>query len=100
MALTREDIITITQGGLLYRDEAGAVCWIDFARCNRNWTNHRRNLNEWDFRCVGSRRADPLSVEFHTQPPVRFVVEAVEEIDRAFTEPLRACSRWTLTDAR
>lgn len=99
MALTRKDIITITQGGLLYRDEAGTVCWIDFARCNRNWTSQRRNLGEWDFRCVGSRRVEPLSVEFHTQPPVRFAVEEVDEIDREFSEPLQKCGRWTLTDA-
>lgn len=99
MALTWHNIITITRGGLLYHDEAGRVRWIDFARCNRNWTSRHPNLNEWDFNCVGARRAYPLSVEFHTQPPVRFEVENLDEIEREFCEPLQACSRWTLTDA-
>lgn len=71
-------IVTVTRGGLLYRDIAEIPRWIDFRLCNRNWflqrcyepTPYQYNF---DARCVAQRSfytAPMPYIEFFTQPAI------------------------------
>lgn len=83
-------IITVTQGGVLYRDRHGIVRWIDFVRCNKNWLASRPHVTPADQRCVGQRNTgDVLDVVFATTPPVRFVFISYAQRDATLLNPMR-----------
>lgn len=99
MTLSEANIITITQGGILYRDEQDVVQWLDFARCNRNWMRCRQNLSLDDFRCVGRWHHFPTYFEFCTNPTTRFDIhytdeETIDDIDRKLRKPLLDLGEW------
>jgi hypothetical protein len=81
-------IITITQGGLLYRDIAEIPRWIDFRLCNELYCIDyahavRIRHDERDTRCVGRHSFDlaPLPyIEFFTEPLTRIEFEEHQQL--------------------
>ena len=101
MSYSIEHIITVTAGGLLYRDEEGRVCWADFVECNRNWQLSRRQLTLFDKKCVGWRNTGDgkvLDVEMFTEPRLRFVFWSYLERDQSLLNPMQARGGWYTLD--
>jgi hypothetical protein len=81
-------IITVTQGGLLYRDIADIVRWIDFKQCNRQWFRQREYRpspyrKAFDARCVARRSFGTASlpyIEFFTIPVTRLEFDDPEDL--------------------
>lgn len=66
-------IITVTQGGLLYRDYAGTIQWIDFRQCRDTWLAQCEQPTKTDYRYTGCRtprKAEACYVRFFSSPPV------------------------------
>lgn len=78
-------IIDINSNGLIYIDDLGNKCFVDFSDCRRNWVKHvnisneysRNDLNEEDTRCVGERDicANPKYFEFYSKHKIRFIFQ-------------------------
>lgn len=51
-------IITITQGGILWRDDADIVQWLDFRESRAAWIRSRENILAMDRRYVGYRNIE------------------------------------------
>lgn len=88
-----EHILSVTPGGILYRDEQGTVQWLDFARCNRNWLASRRNLTLYDFRCVGWWHHFPTYYEFASEPVMRFDItlqdeQTIDDVEHHMRKPM------------
>lgn len=101
MAYSVNDILTITQGGILYRDQDQIVRWIDFAECNRNWLASRRDTVDSDEKCVGWRNTGDgsvLDVEFFTEPRTRFEFISYRQRDRCLLNPMRERGGWHTWD--
>lgn len=102
MALEARDIITVTQGGLLYYDHDDRVMWIDFEECNINWrVNAAVHGGGDDDRYVGWRNTTPgtvLDVEFFAQPRVRFVFRSYAQRDGLLLNPMRERGGWYTWD--
>lgn len=81
-------IVTVTQGGILYKDIAEITRWIDFKQCNLNWyrqTEQRPSpfTHEFDKSCVARRSFDnaPLVyIEFFTDPILRLEFDNPEQL--------------------
>lgn len=96
MALTSKNIISVTPGGVLYRDERGVNKWIDFKECQRNWVKTRANPSEGDQRRVGLRDTNAtVDVEFFSEPRVRFVFESQAERADLLIAPMRRFGWYT-----
>jgi hypothetical protein len=79
-----DSIVTVTRGGILYKDIAEIVRWIDFAFCYEQYTL-RFNGTEANAEqlCVGrsSFYLAPLPyVEFFTDPITRLEFDKVDEL--------------------
>ncbi|MGB7338668.1 MAG: hypothetical protein WBC91_07245 [Phototrophicaceae bacterium] len=74
-----DSIITVTQGGVLYKDIAEIIRWIDFKQCNRNWYRQPEQrpspyTHQYDRCCVARRSFTNASlpyIEFFTDPILR-----------------------------
>ena len=93
-------IITVTQGGILYRDIAEIVRWVDFRECLQNYcvNNHisLEQFNEENIRCVGrsSFYSAPLAyIEFFTEPILRLEFDDPEELWNVLKE-MQLCGGW------
>ncbi|MEL6309138.1 MAG: hypothetical protein AAFR81_05055 [Chloroflexota bacterium] len=72
-------IITVTEGGLLYKDIAEVTRWVDFRSCNQNWYyQYEKNIAPQALRldacCVARRSFRHASlpyIEFFTDPILR-----------------------------
>lgn len=81
-------IVTVTQGGILYRDIAEVLRWIDFRLCNEIYcldyaANIRVRRGQFDICCVGrhSFHLAPLPyVEFFTDPLTRLEFDDNEQL--------------------
>jgi len=81
-------IITVTEGGLLYKDIGEVTRWVDFRSCNRNWCNqYEKNLVPQALRldayCVARRsfyHASLPYIEFFTEPILRLEFEHDEAL--------------------
>lgn len=67
MTVQSDDIITVTMGGVLYRDD-DTVEWIDFRACVANRLDVIEEPGPQGDRCVGVHRYWPFSVLFYTRP--------------------------------
>lgn len=101
MALTVDQIITITQGGILYRDDEGTIGWVDFKLCNETWADSYLGDDEDRF-CVGWRNTGKdkmLDVEFFTLPDfTRFVFTSFTERDMLLLNPIKRKGGWYTKD--
>ena len=80
------NIITITQGGILYRDNDNKVCWLDFSDCLRTQPVERRV-----YKYVGDRNLDYITdakVKFYSSPPITFEFESYEDRAHKLLKPL------------
>jgi hypothetical protein len=81
-------IVTVTLGGILYRDIAEITRWIDFRLCNESYCMNymptlRVRMGQRDSRCVGrhSFHLAPLAyIEFFTDPITRLEFEDHEQL--------------------
>jgi hypothetical protein len=81
-------IITVTLGGILYRDIAEIPRWIDFRLCNELYCTEymsklRLRIGQHDTRCVGrhSFHLAPLAyIEFFTDPITRLEFEDHQQL--------------------
>lgn len=92
VSLYAAHLITVTAGGLLFRDEAGRVCWIDFSACRDRWLQNRPDPLDWERHCVGWRSTgrSPLpDVEFLSYPRVRFEFVGYAQRNALLLEPMR-----------
>jgi len=81
-------IVTVTQGGILYKDIAEITRWIDFKQCNKNWYRQPEQrpspfTHDFDKCCVARRSFNhaPLAyIEFFTDPILRLEFENPEHL--------------------
>ena len=102
MTLGARHILTVTTGGILYRDEADQIGWIDFKVCNRNWCLSREFVTEEDAWHVGWRNTSDgrvLDVEFFSQPRIRFEFISYVQRDGELLDPMYHRGGWTTWDA-
>lgn len=93
-------IITVTQGGVLYRDRERIVRWIDFARCHQNWQAYRADAPT-DRRYVGWRNTgNVLDIEFFTEPRTRFVFISYVQRDTTLLKPMQWYDWYTFDVSR
>ncbi len=97
MTLNGKQIISVTPGGVLYRDELEVVHWVDFKECSRNWLKTRPNPTEGDRRRVGLRDTNgkSIDVEFFTEPRIRFVFADQAERAELLIAPMRKYGWYT-----
>ena len=101
MALNARHLITVTPGGILYRDRADVVRWIDFKACNLSWLRTRATLSPEDERIVGWRNTGDvawLDVEFFTEPHTRFVFRSYADRDSLLLNPMWTHGGWLTRD--
>ncbi len=80
------NIITITQGGILYRDNERKVCWLDFGECLLNQPVERRV-----HRYVGEVNpinGNYIKVGFYVMPPLAFGFESFDDYLDKLLKPL------------
>jgi hypothetical protein len=101
VALIARNIISISEGGLLYRDLDGFIRLIDLRQCNAHWIASRgAYLTLFDLFCVGWRNTGDrriLDVELFTEPKTRFVFRSYAQRDTVMLRPL-VRSRWHTFD--
>jgi hypothetical protein len=101
VSLNGNNIITITEAGLLLRDNGGSVRLVDFKECNSNWiTSRGADLSLFDLFCVGWRNTgsrNVLDVELFTEPKTRFVFDSYVERDNLLLRPM-VRARWHTLD--
>lgn len=104
MALASRQIITVTAGGILYRNSEQVVSWIDFRRCHVNWLASRQDTTTAaDKRCVGihdTAQAVWLDVEFYTEPRIRFEFRSYALRDTLLFHPMQSLGDWYTCEAR
>jgi hypothetical protein len=93
-------IITVTQGGILYRDIAEVVRWIDFRECQENHLDEKQlsgtQPNELDLRCIArcSFYLAPLAyIEFFTHSILRLEFEDPEQLWDLLKD-IQVCGGW------
>jgi hypothetical protein len=104
MALTARHIITVTSGGILYRNSDDIISWIDFKNCNENWlaTLKEPSQTEDDY-CVGihdTEQATWLDVEFYSEPHTRFEFRSYAQRDTLLFHPMQTLGGWITREAR
>ncbi len=87
-------IITVTQGGVLYRDEKSIVQWIDFQACNANWAKGYKKPLEEEARIVGWRHYYLPYVELATEPKIRFEFANIDQADHQLLVPMYRYGGW------
>ncbi len=89
-----QKIITVTQGGILYRDEKSIVQWIDFKACNANWVKGYKKPLEEEARIVGWRHYYLPYVELATEPKIRLEFANIDEADHQLLVPMYRHGGW------
>lgn len=100
-----DDIVTVTIGGLLYKDIAEIPRWIDFKSCHRNWclqAGYQPSSQSlvFDVRCVARfslHQAQLPYIEFFTDPVIRLEFEDANTL-RALLAQLQNFGQWTAHD--
>jgi hypothetical protein len=96
-----EGIITVTRGGILYKDIAEIVRWLDFALCYEQYTLHFNGTELSIERfCVGrsSFHLAPLPyVEFFTDPITRLEFDKPEDLSDLLNQ-IHAYGFWYTQD--
>jgi hypothetical protein len=101
LTLSGDAILTVTRGGVLYRDEQQRVCWLDLPPCRDAWLATRSNITPLDRRMVGSRsqeRATPVFVRFYGPEPLTFTFTSESRRHRTLIEPLSRLGWYTVIE--
>lgn len=93
-------IITVTHGGILYRDIAEIARWVDFRECLQNYCEDNQiSLEQFEaenIHCVGrcSFYLAPLPyIEFFTEPLLRLEFDDHEQLWNLLEE-MQLCGGW------
>jgi hypothetical protein len=93
-----ENIITVTQGGVLYRDVVGVTQWIDFIECRDNYLTAIENATRLDRRYVGCRNTEQSAtvyVRFFSDTPVIFSFKNAARRNLDLIQPLSRVGWYT-----
>jgi hypothetical protein len=93
-----ENIITVTQGGLLYRDVLGVTQWIDFIDCRDKYLATVDNATRLDRRYVGCRNTEQsatIYVRFFSETPVIFSFKNAARRNLDLIQPLSRVGWYT-----
>lgn len=93
-----DNILTVTRGGILYRDAQGVTQWIDFYLCRLNWLATLPNPTKLDRRYVGCRNTEnsaTIYVRFYTTPPIIFAFKNEARRNLDLIQPMSRCGWYT-----
>lgn len=99
--LPGDTILTVTRGGVLYRDEQQRVCWLALPPCREAWLATRSNITPLDRRMVACRSADhttPVFVRFYGPEPITFTFTSESRRHRSLIEPLSRVGWFTVIE--
>jgi hypothetical protein len=98
IVMSSDNIITITKGGLLYRDEQNVTQWIDFKLCRENWLAMQSSPSKLDRRYVGCRNTETSAtvyVRFFSTPPVIFAFKNAARRNLDLIQPMSSMGWFT-----
>lgn len=93
-----ENIITVTRGGVLYRDALGIIQWIDFKECQEKYLATLENPSRLERRYIGCRNTDQSAtvyVRFFCAPPVIFSFKNAARRNLDLIQPLSRVGWYT-----
>lgn len=93
-----ENIITVTRGGLLYRDILGVTQWIEFPQCRDNYLAALENPTRLDRRYVGCRNTEQSAtvyVRLFSDSPVIFSFKNAARRNLDLIQPLSRVGWYT-----
>jgi hypothetical protein len=92
-----DSIVTVTKGGVLYKDIAEIVCWIDFALCYEQYTLHFNGTEtSTEQFCIGRSSFHLASlpyIEFFTDPITRLEFDKPDELTELLSQ-IHAYAFW------
>lgn|GEM_PF-4052398 len=101
LTLSGDAILTVTRGGVLYRDDQKRVCWLDLWPCREAWLSTRSNITPLDRRMVGCRsreRTTPVFVRFYGPDAITFTFTSESRRHRGLIEPLSRLGWYTVIE--
>jgi hypothetical protein len=99
LTLSGDAILTVTRGGVLYRDDQKRVCWLDLRPCRDAWLATRSTIKALDRRMVGCRNPDgttPIFVRFYGPESITFTFTSTSRRHRGLIEPLSRVGWYTV----
>ncbi len=99
--LSGDAIMTVTRGGILYRDDQYLVCWLDLRPCRDAWLATRQTITPLDRRMVGIRsreRTTPVFVRFYGPEPITFTFSSESRRQRLLIAPLSGVGWYTMLE--
>ena len=102
LTLSGDAILTVTRGGVLYRDDQKRVSWLDLPACREAWLATRSTVTPLDRRMVGCRsreRTTPVFVRFYGPQPITFTFTNESRRQRGLIEPLSRLGWYTVIES-
>ena len=102
LTLPGDAILTVTRGGVLYRDDQQRVCWLDLPPCREAWLATRTTITPIDRRMVGCRskeRTTPVFVRFFGPDAITFTFVNESRRHRGLIEPLSRLGWYTVIES-
>jgi hypothetical protein len=102
LTLSEDAILTVTRGGVLYRDDQKRVCWLDLRLCREAWLATRSTVTALDRRMVGCRSREktaPIFVRFYGPDPITFTFTSDSRRHRGLIEPLSRVGWYTVIES-
>lgn len=99
--LSGDAILTVTRGGILYRDDQQRVCWLDLRLCREAWLATRSTITTLDRRMVGVRtreRTTPIMVRLYGPEAITFTFTSESRRHRQLIEPLSRVGWYTVLE--
>ena len=101
LTLSGDAILTVTRGGVLYRDDQKRVCWLDLRLCREAWLGTRSHITPLDRRMVGCRsreRTTPVFMRFYGPDAIMFTFTTESRRHRGLIEPLSRLGWYTVIE--
>ena len=102
LTLSGDAILTVTRGGVLYRDDQKLVRWLDLGPCRDAWLATRSTITALDRRMVGCRSREhttPIFVRFFGPNPITFTFTSDSRRQRGLIEHLSRVGWYTVIEA-
>jgi hypothetical protein len=102
LTLSGDCILTVTRGGVLYRDDQQRVCWLALPPCRDAWLTTRPSITALDRRMVGARsrdRAMPVFVRLFGQEAITFTFASESRRQRQLIAPLSQVGWYTVLES-
>lgn len=101
LTLSGDAILTVTRGGVLYRDDQMLVSWLDLRLCREAWLATRSTITALDRRMVGCRskeRTSPVFVRFYGPQSITFTFINESRRQRGLIEALSRVGWYTVIE--